>query len=293
MAIILLNYRGAADTLSCLASLETLSGNHTKIIVVDNASNDGSVEQIRQAHPNFHLIASDTNLGFSGGNNLAIDEVLRSEQFDYIWLLNNDTTVESDTLKELLAMAHRHPDTLIGSLIRYPDGRFQRVGNRFVKNRGSIKAYAEDRLEDGQVVEALTGCSMLIPTKVFQTIGLLDEQYFLYFEDNDFCFRAREAGFESRVALKSIVFHQEGASTGKNRPLVTYYYQRNRLLFARRFVSLLNRLTLELYTHWRLVRSTIKATLKNNADIKAHDRAFSLAVKDYQQGVFGPCPHEI
>jgi GT2 family glycosyltransferase len=293
VTIILLNYKGADDTIACLQSLHYLVYDNYKIRVVDNDSQDGSVEAIHQAFPDIPLILSETNGGYSAGNNLAIRTVLQDLDLDYVWLLNNDTTVDPNSLGALVAQAQRYPNSLIGSLVLYPDGRFQRVGNYLDRTKASVRYYNEPDLQDGQVVESLTGCSMLVPKAVFETIGLLDESYFLYFEDNDFCMRAAHAGFSNVIALGSRVYHKESASVGKNRPLLTYYYQRNRLVFAQKYFPAKQNFLLHLYTFYRLFRSKIKSMRTNTLASRQDHVAFCLAIQDFYQDVLGKCPHEI
>jgi GT2 family glycosyltransferase len=298
VAIIVLNYQGAADTITCIASLKALDYPHTRLIVVDNASKDDSVEKIKvafpqTASPEVELIEAPSNEGYSVGNNWGIQKALAQPDVDYIWLLNNDTTVPTDALSQLVQRAQEYPQSLIGPVVVYPDGRFQRVGNRINPWRGALVSYSEEQVRDRMAVESLSGCSMLVPRQVFETVGLLSPDYFLYFEDNDFCLRARQFGFSCVVAAQAKVYHQEGATTGRQRPLVTYYYQRNRLYLAQQFFSPLQRILVQAYTLVRLFRSTIKLWLKPSPEAKIHHQAFQWAVDDFYAGVTGKCPHQI
>lgn len=292
-AVILVNYQGADDTLACLESLKRLDYPNLRIIVVDNASKDGSAEKIAQAHPEARLIEAPENRGFSAGNNLGIQDALMQPDMAYVWLLNNDTTVPPDALTRQMETALDNPKALIGAMILHPDGRFQRVGNRLNRWFGGLRGYSEPEAVSLAQVESLTGCSMLIPRSAFSEVGLLDEDYFLYFEDNDYCLRALKSGYACLVSHQAQVFHKEGATTGKNKPLVTYYYQRNRLLLLKRFASPVQFGVVQLYTLYRLFRSTIKTMLSADADRLAHHRAFQLAVRDFYRGVRGPCPHPL
>lgn len=291
MAVVVLNYRHPTETIACISSLKQLEYHNLSIIVVDNASGDGSLETILAAHPDIVGIQSPVNGGFSAGNNLGIQKALENPESAYVWILNNDTTVPQNGLSHLVETAQRFPNSMIGPKIAYPDGRFQRVGNWLTPWTGKLKSYAEHQLQEGQVVEALSGCSMLIPRPVFETVGLWDERYFLYFEDNAFCAKAKKAGFDCRVALKATVFHHEGLATGENKPLVTYYYQRNRLTLLRKTISWLPFQVVWAYTQFRLLRSTIKTWCNPSDAQKAHLLAFQLAVTDFKKGITGPCPH--
>lgn len=293
IAVVILNYNSAEDTIACVDAVKRLDYPQLRIFLVDNASQDGSVDALQGAHPDVPLIVSESNRGYSGGNNLGIEKALQDPTIRYVWLLNNDALPVPDALTALVTVAEEHPKSLVGSLVLYPDGRFQRVGNQLNRWLGSLKSYHEQQVEEGLTVESLTGCSMLIPREALEAVGLLNEDYFLYFEDNDFCLRANKAGFRCVVAPQSKIFHQEGASTGRNKPLVTYYYQRNRLLLAQRFFSPVQWILVQLYTRYRLFRSTIKTIAQKHPDAKAHHRAFTIAVRDFYAGVKGKCPHNI
>lgn len=307
VAVLLLNYQHATDTVQCLKSLQALepSPNYqVSFWVVDNASGDGSTQAIQAAFPQVHLIEAPQNLGFSGGNNLGFQAILDQGDIDYVWLLNNDTQVVSDTLTHLLQTAQSYPGDLIGPTILYPDGRFQRLGSYLTPWTGSVKHYKAGRLTDGQVVESLSGCSMLIPTTVLQSVGLWDPTYFLYLEDVAYCWACAQQNIRCRVSLKAQVIHQEGATTGQYPARVTYYYQRNRLMLLKQLTPPWRWPFIMAYTRWRLVRSTIKLALKqrlgnqaHNADtldaLKAHHQAFVWAVDDFNHGVVGVCPHPL
>lgn len=287
-----LNYRGADDTIACVSSLKRLDYPGFEIIVVDNASGDNSVEKIHKHHPDVRLIESAVNGGFAAGNNLGIREALENPEIQYVLVLNNDTTVEPGVLSAMVQVAWAYPGSMVGPVLRYPDGRFQRVGNRVGRLLGSLKNYRLEELQDGQVVESLSGCCMLIPRQVFETLGGWDESYFLYFEDNDFCWRAARHGFLCRVALHATVYHQEGAATGKQASAVTYYYQRNRLRLLKKFSSPAGFLLVQMYTLYRLIRSTIKTVLSPSPEAVARHRMFWLAVCDFYRGRDGKCPHK-
>jgi GT2 family glycosyltransferase len=292
VGIVVLNYQNAPDTIACVTSLKGLSYPHYSIVVVDNYSQDGSAEAIAHAHPDITLIAATDNTGYSGGNNIGIQAVLANPKFDYVWLLNNDTTVDPEALTGMVDLAQSNPPCLIGAQILYPDGRFQRVGNRLDRRRGKLVHYPESSLCEGMTVESLTGCSMLISRAIIDTVGLLDERYFLYFEDNDYCFQAQTQGIECRVALNAKIYHQEGATTKRQSVLTTYYYQRNRLALLQRMLPGDQFRRIESYTRFRLFRSKIKTALKPfDTDAKRHHRAFELAVMDFKAGRLGKCQH--
>lgn len=282
VAILLLNYKAAEMTLQAVESLQHLNYplDRYEIHVIDNASNDGSVELFQLTQFEITLHQNEENWGYAGGHNPILKKLLETRpDIDAFWLLNNDTTIAPNALQELVKMHQKYPRALIGSKVCYPDGRFQRVGSYLNFLKTKLVDYKEMSVSDGEKLASLTGASWLLPRQVLLDVGLLDERYFLYFEDNDTCFRARQKGWDCRVALNSVVYHAESATTAKQPALMTYYYQRNRLLFLQRFLSPWVFQWVLLYTQWRLKR-------------KHADSAFKLALSDFKQGTRGRCSHK-
>lgn len=291
VAILLLNYKGLQDTLDCLTSLNSLKYPNVEVIVIDNASGDGSADTLREeaSRQGFHFIESDANLGFSGGNNLGIRHALDSG-VDYIWLLNNDCTVLSDTLTHLVIEAEK-TGGLTGSVLYYPDETYQRVGTTVNWWTGSTRGIPEKRLRDGMAVDNLCGASLLIPASVLQRVGLMEESYFLYFEDGEYTLRAQKAGFSATLARQSKVLHKEGASTGSKSPQTQYYYHRNRLKMLFQYANRLQKLCISGYLGFRLFRSMWKAQFSANPDHQTGFRIQWLAITDFMKGISGKCPH--
>lgn len=297
--ILLLNYRGTDYTLACLDSLRSLDYPNYRIIVIDNDSPDDSAERLQarlDSQPgNFTLIRSSENLGFSGGNNLGIQAVLDEvgdKAHGYIWLLNNDTTVAPDALSTLVAEA-RKTGGVAGSLLLNTDGSYQQSGTRFNWWTGGSKGYAESGVHDGMTVESLIGASMLIPLQAFRAAGLMDESFFLYFEDGELSFRLAQHGFRLTVCTQSRVYHEESATTGKKSRLTQYYYYRNRLRLMLPLANLPQKLSITLYSAFRLVRSIIKARLRNDPDLRISVQIQRLAFYDFWKGISGKCPHNL
>ncbi|MBY0403145.1 MAG: glycosyltransferase family 2 protein [Cyanobacteria bacterium] len=298
--VILLNYKGVEDTLACLKSLRHLNYPNFYTIVVDNASGDGSFERLQQVQNlpesekftiDFLLIAADSNLGYSGGNNLGICYAL-SQGAEFVWLLNNDTTVETETLRFLIAQA-QETNGLVGSVLYYPDGEYQRIGTRLNWLTGGVRGYSEKSIKEGKSVENLTGASMLIPREALETVGLLDETYFLYFEDGEYSLRAKRGGFKTTIAKESRVYHKEGATTGRTSYLTEYYYHRNRLRMFCDYANKAQRFCILLYTGVRLCRTWLKAVSSGNPDVNRSLRTQWLAISDFWKGIQGPCPHRL
>ena len=260
ICIIIVNWNRKKDTLTCLESLGKISrGKHTvEIVVVDNASSDGTAEAVVEKFPDVTVLASKTNDGFTGGNNRGMRYAMRHGA-DFIWLLNNDTMVHKNVLLGLLdALKHRAVG-LAGSKIyfapgyefhhdRYRSGERGRViwyagglvdwANMYASHRG-VDEVDEGQYDTPSDTQFITGCSLMIKREVIQSIGYLDDRYFLYLEDLDYSLRARDAGFRLVYSPASVLWHINAGSTGKpGHGLHQYYLTRNRLLVGMRYAPL-------------------------------------------------------
>lgn len=227
--VIILNWKGWQDTIKCIDSLKMLA-QRPHIVVVDNASGDESTVRIRTAHPDVHLIESSQNLGFAGGNNLGIRYALEHGA-KYVWLLNNDTVVHIHALTALLQEAeHSKNRALVGSRLHFYDcpAQLQAWGGGTVNLKTGRSRHICAPMAS---MNYLIGASLLIPRNILETIGFLDEGFFLYWEDTDYAFRAQEAGFHLTVAMDSLVLHKESASLGKRSALLDYYFSRSSIRF--------------------------------------------------------------
>lgn len=208
--IIVLNYNGGEFTRNCLKSLEKVDYANLEILVVDNGSKDDSVAMVKNNFPKVVVLENKENSGFAGGNNIGIKHALENKA-DYVLLLNQDTEVEPDFLKKLIEVACKNNEIgLLSPLIfwkRTPQIWF----SRGKINWFNMKSYHEKIFRKGKPFESefLTGCSLLIKKEVLEKIGLLDDKFFLYWEDADFSMRARRAGFKNLVVPDSIIYHFE------------------------------------------------------------------------------------
>jgi GT2 family glycosyltransferase len=242
--IVVLNWNGLTDTLACLESLRQLHYANHRIIVVDNGSSDGSVDALRSAaaHPAIEIIESATNLGYAGGNNLGIRHAL-DRGADLILVLNNDTTVDPMLLDKLVGAAERHPEAgCFGPWIFYmndPD-RLWFTRSEWDPAVSAFTAPGKGRLaselsNETTNTEYVCGAALLFRAGVAREIGLLDERFFLVYEDSDWCFRARRAGFGCLMVPAARVWHKIGTSfSSEASPLRTYFSTRNKLLWAER-----------------------------------------------------------
>lgn len=237
--IIIVNYKGWKDTLECLETIRRLDYPRYEIVIVDNASPDGSFEHLRSARPDVTLLQAGANLGFAGGNNVGIRYALEHGA-DFLWLLNNDTYVAPDALTELLRAFTRPSVGITSSKMYYASEprKLWFAGAGIHWPWGIAYHLGQDEMDEGQYdqvreIEAANGASMLVARGVFERIGLFDEGYFLYFEETDLCFRARKAGFTILFAPRSRIWHKVSSSVGASSPVYLYYHTRNHIRFVR------------------------------------------------------------
>jgi len=277
IGIVILNYNGANDTVECLDSIyRNINYKRFQVILVDNGSREDDLRIIeewkKQSGYEFVLIKNSENLGFAGGNNVGIKKALESGA-DFIWLLNNDLVVEKNALESsLLAIGKSHLN--IGMV----SSKIYCYSNRsMVQYNGEKVCYKgfPDKEDDGlKFVDFAPACSVLISKEVFKKIGLLNEDYFLYYEDNDFCKRLKKAGFQILYNPFSKVYHKGGASIGSwlRSPVSAYYATRN---FLYCFGDESQEMLLECLTH--LTKSYWKDLKKEPGCVKG----FVEGIKDY------------
>lgn len=237
--VVVLNWRCADLTIGCLRSLreELAAMPRLRVCVVDNGSGDGSETKLRAAIPTLPhserigLLPAGRNGGFSAGNNVAIAPALAGEDKpDFVLLLNPDTLVRPAAIRTLVAFLQDHPRAgIAGSRMEYPDGTLQLSSFRFHSVLGELERGARVALlhrllsrwavsielgDQPHEVDWVGGASMLIRREVFEQVGLLDEGYFLYYEETDFCLRARRAGWACWYVPSSVVTHLEGHTSG-------------------------------------------------------------------------------
>jgi GT2 family glycosyltransferase len=214
---VIVNWNGWQDTVACLDALRSIEYSRLFVVVVDNGSSDDSVARIQVAHPEVRLVQTGRNLGFSGGNNAGIREVMRGEA-KYVWLLNNDTEPARRALLELVRTAESDfRFGAVGSVLHYAEApqKIQAWGGGWINLWNGYSAHATAPPKPGRRLDFLTAASMLVRRKSLEDVGLMDDRFFLYYEDADLCFRLRKNGWNLGVARDAIVLHKVNASTGK------------------------------------------------------------------------------
>jgi GT2 family glycosyltransferase len=238
IAIIILNWNGKEDTLECLASVEKLRYAPFDVTVVDNGSSDGSAAAVRQAFPWVCVIEAQTNLGFAEGNNVGIRAAL-SGGAEACFLLNNDTVVDPEILSAFAAAAARHLDTGIFGSYNYlytERGTLDHLGGTWNRRKGAfdLAGLRQKGELPPPALDYVCGCGLFVKKEVFERAGLLDPRFFLLWEEADFCFRAKRAGFATRTCPEAKLWHKVSASFIGGKPHTAYFWWRNRFLWAER-----------------------------------------------------------
>lgn len=246
IAIVLVNWNGTQDTLECLASLKNITYPSFDCIVVDNASSDNPGSIIKQAFPEIIYLGLNTNRGFAGGNNIAIDFAIQ-QQYEFVLLLNNDTIVDPNFLAPLLNCLQSNKTLLAVQpvIYNYYDQRsIWSAGGSWCHWLGdSFTIKQIDATKKLVYRDWLTGCAILIRTSALINSGLFNEKLFAYYEDVDLCMRLNRKGNELALVPTSCVFHKISASVnaivpnkeGKLNPLVHFWNARNRLWLVKKY----------------------------------------------------------
>ncbi|MEA2000491.1 MAG: glycosyltransferase family 2 protein, partial [Actinomycetota bacterium] len=207
---ILLNFRNPGDTIRCMASLRRSVEREFHPVIVDNASGGDDVERLRHAFgPAVPVLETSTNIGYAAGNNVGIRHALERDA-DYVWILNPDTEVEPNTLQLMMTTMAARPDAgfagtlnLFGGssppVIQFAGGFIDWQAGAVAESMGRGQPLSTRPERDPYEVDYVAGTSMLVRRRVFEDVGLLPEQYFLYFEETDFQVRAARKGWKSVI----------------------------------------------------------------------------------------------
>ena len=283
VSIVILTWNGLQDTLECLNSVFMLDYPNFEVIVVDNASTDGAVQIIPEKYPQVVFLRNERNLGFTGGNNAAMNYSMEHGA-DYLWLLNNDTTVEPNCLTKIVLVAESASEIgLVSPQIRFYDAP---DSVQFLGNYVDWTNYDFVDLRQGSppvdVDLTLWGTALLIKRSVVERIGVLNDQFFAYYEDQDYSLRALRAGFSTRVAADALIFHKDSRSTGSPRsPLAVFLRTRNRYLLWKD--------TLEGWQWRRYRRGFLADVITTTAELRRQGKpeAATACLDAYWSGVVG------
>lgn len=286
IAIVLLNYNNYKDTIACIESLQQVQYPNFNVIVVDNKSTNESLKKLyTYESANVKIVESNKNGGFAFGNNIGID-IAKEENAEYVLLLNNDTLVTENFLEELLKCFSFEENVGIATgrimynseqkKVWYAGGRIDWTNLRAIHRGINGKLYNVQGMES---VGFASGCCMMISKECLKKIGGLPEEYFMYYEDLDYCLKAIEAGYKIIYNPESVIYHCVSSSGGgEESPFVIEWTNRSR----RKFYHKYKRYIRKLHRPFVCVKCEIRAILKMFMHHKNFVRAIQAYIKSYQ-----------
>jgi GT2 family glycosyltransferase len=289
--VVVLNWNGLNETRHCLDALEKVTYPRVEIIVVDNGSTDGSVDALRAEYPQVTLLPLSENVGFAGGSNHGLRYALRRGA-DYVLLLNNDARIAPDAVDVLVQAAQADQQIGILGPVIYRDDDLQHIesaGGWFNLYTGRFRHF--ETLPVNQLcpyeVDMLSGCAMMVRREVIEQVGLLNECYFAYLEDAEWCVRVHRADYRVVAVPGAQVWHRGSAASGGSRaPLRIYYSVRNQLLMVNTQAPARHRL----HRTWRdvwIIALNLGYVMVGPVVKSAGLRALVWGIRDYYRGRFG------
>ena len=294
VAVILLNWNGINDTADCVASLLKSTYPAVAIYVVDNASGNNEAATLATQFPGINVLAQKENLGFCAGNNVGISKAIQ-DGAAYIIVLNNDTLVPPEAIEIMLAGFKKLPaaGAISPAILEHPATEkvwFSKAVWQPEKAQFRLSLpqdrYDELKIKEPYLTDFTCGCCLLSSAEVMNKVGLLDERYFAYYDEAEWCKRLEKNGYQSYVVPQSFIYHKVSRSVVGL--VSTYLLTRNRLLWMKENLSFSQRMQSFFYLrkefYWHLLNSW--GIVKGEYS-KAHSKAFLQGYKDYRNGLFG------
>ncbi|MBN1371479.1 MAG: glycosyltransferase family 2 protein [Anaerolineaceae bacterium] len=265
--VVIINFNLAPDTVDCVRSIANAGLDYSKIIIVDNNSSDDSVEYIKQAFPpELNILALDTNKGYTGGSNAGIQYAISAGAV-WVFLMNNDTLVAPNFFSEFDKAVQKYGQkyTVFSPMILYfdPPNRIAYMGDKLIP--GTMLTLNSWEGKDGrdeypEIIPSdfVHGCGMLVHRSVYENIGAFDDSLFIYFEEVDFCWRLRLAGYEVAAFPSAKMWHKISAIMGKQKPRTRYLQTRNQIWVFRRYSKGVRLMLMFLYSLFRLLRNSLR-----------------------------------
>jgi len=300
VSMIILTWNQRDVTLECLDSLSALDYPHDRlqIIVVYNGSTDGTTEAIRRRFPVVSVIENSDNLGFAEGNNVGVRCAL-DLGVNYIMLLNNDTVVDRDMLKHLMAVAEADPSIgIVTPKIYYYDEptRIWCAGAAIDWRRLVTRRLRAEEIDDGtpepvRKVDFASGCAICVRRTVIEQAGLLDPRFFIYYEETDWCVRVSQLGYRCVYVPQGMIWHKISSAMQEGSPRSAYYMARNVLLFLRKSLPGVRAYpALAIALARELVFITVMSVGPRHRHRRIERNARLYGVLDFLRGRFGKMP---
>lgn len=294
VVIVVLNYHRFPDAWDCVTSVFESSYPNARAILLDLGSSPEQLERLQDAYPRLRVVSLAENRGYAGNNNLGIRLAL-DQGADWVLLLNEDTRVDPDCVAELTAVADSDPRVgIVGPVVYHYDAPsvIQSAGGR-LDARWLPSHLCRDEPDRHQVAEPrrvdwVTGCAIQVRRRVLERVGLLDERFFAYWEETEFCLRSRTDGWWILNAPRAKVWHKGGQPGRPVDPSLVYYMARNRFLFLARHRAPLSAWA----SAWtETLRTLVSMTFwPDRRSTPEHRRALARAVRDFLLQRHGPMP---
>jgi len=272
ISIILVNYNGADVLIDCLNSLEKfIPRDNCELIVVDNNSQDNSLDILNDKFPHIKLIKLSKNVGFGAGNNAGA-KVAKGE---FLFLLNTDTILTNNILPHLLELMSENPDVgIIGPKLLFPDGSFQisfspeisikgefaaRKLHKNAENKNKLHIIEQD-FQDIQEVDIVVGAAFFIRADLFNLLGGFDEKFFMYFEESDLCQRVRTKGYKVLYTPHVSLIHIRGYSVNKISNKMAVEYRRSQIYYYHKHRPMWEILLLRIYLLFKFLSEYLKTS---------------------------------
>jgi GT2 family glycosyltransferase len=283
VAVILVNYNGFLDTVNCIDSLCN-SETPLQIIVVDNASREDEAALINQKYSNIKTFRENQNFGFAGGNNIGIQWAL-DNGYEYIALLNNDTVIDNKLFSNLLKWADSNT-VVVPYMYYYSEPAFLWYGGGFINRRTGNAEHILKTQKDETPFECsfATGCCFLAHRDIWQSVGLLNDSYFMYNEDTEFSIRLLKAHKKIKVIPSAKLWHKVGKSSGGPlSPISSYYVTRNRLYLLKSHKDFFS-FPAYYFTLITRILWAIRMKISGRGKIA---KAFVQGIRDSKKGIMG------
>jgi hypothetical protein len=285
VSIIILNWNGLKDTIECLESLKKITYPNYEVIVVDNGSPRNEGEILKEKYSDYiQVIRNQENLGFAAANNQGI-QFAQKRGSQFFLILNNDVVVEKNFLEPLVENLLKDKKIGIGGAVNYDYYQPEKMLSLGRKINFWTGGSREINSPNGKKeIDSLVGCCLLIKKEVIEKIGYFYEPYFLNFEETDFCWRAKKAGFQIISEKRAKIWHKVGRSLNKTPFLTNYYYYRNKFLFIKRQAPFYIKYSFYFYYSLWLFFQFLKNLIKKKKKLAF---SFLKALTDFWQKKFG------
>jgi GT2 family glycosyltransferase len=291
---VILNSNRRKDTLACLDSLKRNSYSNHRIIVLDNHSTDDSVKVICETHPDVRIVELEKNLGYAGNNNVGI-ELAMEQGADWVFVLNEDIILDNDCLTNLIEVGDGDPQIgMLGPLVYHHDEPdvIQSAGGMLGEYWESLHL-GKNEADQGQFknphpVEWISGCAILVRRQAIEQAGMLDGNFFIYWEETEWCIRVARAGWKIIHVPQARIWHKGVQRDYQPKPSFTYYGTRNHLLTLSKHHAPLR---VRMYTWMQILRTLASWSVKPRWRHKREHRdAMWRGILDYLRRRWGAMP---